>query len=535
MTACPKSPLDFFLPLDKQEELYDVLYDAAAVLEEHGVTFWAMEGTLLGAIRHKGLIPWDDDVDIGITAGHRQKLANIPDSAWKKHNLQLARHWLGFKIFRRDGKHVPDTLDWPYLYPFVDVFILQNDKGEWRFVHDPAEWKRRGVESWITQYVTDDELFPVQMRQFDFPGGKRQIPVPSKTRNYLDRVFTGWSEFVYTNFWNHRKEQRETRVCKYDMKEVIQAEKTFFGTMEKHGRMRDNPNAKYLRNYVDHVYIINLAHRADRRRHIRRQMRYLGIPKSKYTFIQATDRSWASQRSALLELGMSESDLPSAEGEGLLAKYHTRDYQLLGSFLKPKSIVYRRARNKNQRPKGLAEIAVTLSHARIWNRVLKQAKGGQSRTLILEDDACLSDTFARSDVKTLLTQAQKEFPSRELVVLGYCYPNNTYELARSKYNVLESGQYYCMQSYIITPRIAKIMLSAAFPIEEPVDVLFYNTNFMRNAIVFKFPLFFQSTEEGASSDIQTAASISAEMGNSDAMKFGQCFHEEDQGEQDADD
>ena len=61
----PDNRLDGDTPLRQaQLVMLRLLKAFHAICEEHGLRYWLDAGTLLGAARHRGFIPWDDDVDV---------------------------------------------------------------------------------------------------------------------------------------------------------------------------------------------------------------------------------------------------------------------------------------------------------------------------------------------------------------------------------------------------------------------------------------------------------------------------------------
>lgn len=59
--------------LDLAQKFHEICY-------KHGITYSIYWGTLLGAVRHKGFIPWDDDFDVVVDRKNFNKLCKLPQS-----------------------------------------------------------------------------------------------------------------------------------------------------------------------------------------------------------------------------------------------------------------------------------------------------------------------------------------------------------------------------------------------------------------------------------------------------------------------
>lgn len=61
----------------EQEGLLDLLKEIDEICREHNIIYYVAGGTVIGAVRHEGFIPWDDDIDLYMTRDNWNKFRDV--------------------------------------------------------------------------------------------------------------------------------------------------------------------------------------------------------------------------------------------------------------------------------------------------------------------------------------------------------------------------------------------------------------------------------------------------------------------------
>lgn len=83
---------------EAKQAMVKMLEVLADVCEANGLRYYLDGGTLIGAARHKGFIPWDDDVDVMMPKPDCGKLKKIGGVYWKVQTIGPDGH--GIRICR---------------------------------------------------------------------------------------------------------------------------------------------------------------------------------------------------------------------------------------------------------------------------------------------------------------------------------------------------------------------------------------------------------------------------------------------------
>lgn len=101
----------------------EMLEEFKRICDKNNLKYFLIEGTLLGAVRHSGFIPWDDDIDVGMPRPDYERFSQIVDA-------ELAESYL-----YQDWKKEPD-----YPYNFAKIRkkgtrFLQKELGHLQMNH----------------------------------------------------------------------------------------------------------------------------------------------------------------------------------------------------------------------------------------------------------------------------------------------------------------------------------------------------------------------------------------------------------------
>lgn len=102
--------------------------------KEHGLTYFAEVGTLLGTARHKGYVPWDDDIDIAMPRTDYMRFLGMEDQLPDGLGIRSFYNTDSFSSYHAVVAHKAEKLEWdeermkgnfgcPFII-FIDVFPL---------------------------------------------------------------------------------------------------------------------------------------------------------------------------------------------------------------------------------------------------------------------------------------------------------------------------------------------------------------------------------------------------------------------------
>lgn len=164
--------MEDFLQVIHKKELAIAL-EFKGICERNSLQYFMIGGTMLGAVRHKGFIPWDDDIDFGMPRDDYDKFVNIvSNDLSEKYSFVSFENTKKYKLFFSkiedksytmiDKSNIKDKI----VHPWIDIFPIDGV---------PEKY----LNLWKLRYLYRRAKF--QMSQFDnISTNRKKRPIHEK-------------------------------------------------------------------------------------------------------------------------------------------------------------------------------------------------------------------------------------------------------------------------------------------------------------------------------------------------------------------
>jgi phosphorylcholine metabolism protein LicD len=171
---------------DMVTRIYVLLEYLDVLFKMNGVEYIITSGTLLGAVRHHGMIPWDDDADIIILNKTPKEITDLINKYTNVSNIIAREHITGNIVL----------CEFKGYLGLVDIFFKNKVKDTYTYafpynIKYPKEWFYK------------DEIYPIKEYTF----GKLKLKGPNNPNNFLNRVYPEWKTKIVK--WNHKCKKEE--------------------------------------------------------------------------------------------------------------------------------------------------------------------------------------------------------------------------------------------------------------------------------------------------------------------------------------
>ena len=113
----------------QQLRMLELLEVIDVICRKHQIPYWLSSGTLIGAARHKGFIPWDDDLDIEMLRSDYLRLLKVlpqelPDNLALQTNETDPNYIFIYGKLRDKDSHLEETNS-KYLHRFLKQYYME--------------------------------------------------------------------------------------------------------------------------------------------------------------------------------------------------------------------------------------------------------------------------------------------------------------------------------------------------------------------------------------------------------------------------